>query len=177
MLSENVSLKNILTSLEAVLEIDYTDDCVRDILDKAVTRLESSYNVELSGNLFDTLAANKLISDQLSVFVGKMVQCLKDLTYYTLLAVYNKSIPFSLADVNYFGDSRPTVTTALKYLQDAESCKAHSEVILWLTSALDQIQICQIKRLATCMLMLSRLGVDEGVGLCANLLYLGGLCI
>lgn len=178
MLIDAVSLKDILTSMEAVLEIEYSDISATETVDQALKRLESSYNIDIKGDIYSTMAANKLIADDVNRLLSKITQCLKDLSYYLLLISHNKSVPICLGDVNYLGVGRAALNTALQYLQDVDYCKAHGDdTIASLSKAVDQVQICYITRLCICMFVLYRLGITDGAGIVARLLYLGGLVL
>ena len=64
----------------------------------------------------------------------------------------------------------------LKYCQDKKLFKQHKENIIQpLSNTLNNISMCTIKRLFIILLMFSELGIDEGVSIIAQLLYLGGL--
>ena len=178
MLIEDVSLKDILTSMEAVLEIEYSDIPASEIVDNALKRLESNYNIDINGDIYGALAANKLIADDVNRLLSKITQCLKDMSYYILLVVYSKNVPICLGDVNYLVIGRVYMNNALQYLQDADYCKAHGDdTIASLCSAVDQVQVCYITRLFVCMFTLYKLGLQEGAGIIARLLYLGGLVL
>lgn len=177
MLADEISLKEVLVSMEGVLRIEYDESRTQETIDKAVARIENAYEIELNKDLFTLQAENQLVSSKINVFMRDIVECLKQLALHTSLTLFHKSIGISMVDVNYLGYSRLKFNNALCYLQDADLCAKHQEIIEPITNALDNIPLGHIKRLFTCLLMFNRLGVSEGVGLIANYLYLGGLVL
>ena len=177
MLSEDISLKEVLVSLESVLRIEYSDANTQETLDNAVARIENTYNIDLNKDLFSLQAENQLISSQINVFLRDIVESLKQMTLYTSLTIFHKSVGISMVDVNYLGFGKLYLNNVFRYLQDDALLKKHPEIIEPLTKALDNIPLGHIKRLFTCLLMFYRLGVYEGVGLIAQYLYLGGLVV
>lgn len=177
MFDTEVSLSNILISFEGVLKIEYSTDMrVSDTIDKAIQRLENTYGTTLSKDIYTLQSENQLTADNLNLLLKDIKTCLEQLSFYTSLKLFHKNVPIALADVNYIGYSRTKLILVLKYLMDDRLYEKHSDDVLTpLYNALDNINMCTIKRLFVSALMLHRLGVKEGVMCLAQLLYLGGL--
>lgn len=175
MLIDNLSLKSVLVSFESTLKIEYTDSATtKQLLDDAISRIESTYNVSITKDIFTLQAENKLLADTLSLLLRDIQECLKQMTLYTSLCMFSNSIGISLTSVNYLGWARNNFMCALKYLQNKDMYAKRADTITKFTAALDNTPVCQIKRLFVIMLMLERLGIAEGVAIVAQYLYLGG---
>lgn len=177
MFDAEFSFLNMLTSLESTLKIDYTgDDRVSDVLDNAVKALESFYACDFDKDVFSLRAENQLYADNLNMFLKDVKQCLAEMSLFNQLKLFHKNIAFNLSDINYLGSSKQLLLTSLRYLQDqAEQQRKREDVIKPLTAALNNVPQCQPKRLFVIMLMFDRLGIQEGVAITAQLLYIGGL--
>lgn len=177
MFDAEFSFLNMLTSAESTLKIDYMgDDKVADVISNAVRALESTYGCDFDKDVFSLRAENQLNADNLNVFLRDVKQVLAEMSFFNQLKLFHKNIAFNLSDINYLGSSKQLLMTHLRYLQDqAEQQLKHDDVIPPLTAALNNIPQCQPKRLFVIMLMFDRLGIQEGVAITAQLLYIGGL--
>lgn len=177
MLNNNIALNNILVSFESTLKIEYTSECtVRETLDDAKARLENVYQVTLDRSVWDIINESQLSADNISLFMRDVKQCLADISLFINLKLYHKDFGMYLADVNYLGYDKSKLMNVLKYCQDKKLFKQHKENIIQpLSNTLNNISMCTIKRLFIILLMFSELGIDEGVSIIAQLLYLGGL--
>ena len=179
MFDTEVSLQNILTSIEGVLKIEYAEDIrVDEVINKAIERLENTYGTTFDKDVYTLQQENQLTADNINLFLRDVRACLEQLSFYISLKLHHKNFSITLADVNYLGYAKSQLLTALKYLQDCNLAKAHhEEVITPLYNTLNNISMCQVKRLFIDMLMLDRLGISEGVAIVAQLLYIGGLIV
>lgn len=179
MFDSDVSLNNLLVSMEGVLKIEYTAESrVSDVIQKAIDRLENSYGTTFDKDVYSLQRENQLTADNINLFLRDIRTCLEQLSFYVELKLFHKNLGISLADVNYLGYAKKQLLTALRYLQDENLAKAHhDEVITPLYDTLDNISMCSTKRLFVQLLMLDKLGVTEGVAVLAQLLYLGGLIV
>lgn len=177
MISDFLSIDQILLSFESVLKIEYDERETHKILSGAIHRLENAYNVTIETDLYSLQAKNALVSDNLNILLAQICECLKSMALYTCVSMFNRSIGISLADVNYLGLSSAELRTALKYLQDKNLYEQRATIIPALTSAVTNIDMCTIKRLFIILLLLEVLGVKEGVATIAQYLYLGGLTV
>ena len=174
---KDLSINNTLLSLEGVLHLDYGQDhTVEEVLDKAKADLENSYGIILDKSVYEIQAENQLSAQNIDHFLLDLTAALQQASLYLVLGLYQKNIPFSLADVNYLGFARDNLITALKYLMDKDLyVKERYEIVVPITTALDNVQLNYVKRIFVIMLMLDRLGVYEGATVMAHLLYIGGL--
>ena len=177
MLNNDISLNNILVSFESTLKIEYAaESTVRETLDDAKARLENVYQVTLDKSVFDIINESQLSADNVSLLMRDVKQCLADLSLFMNLKLYHKDFDMFLADVNYLGYDKGKLMNVLKYCQDKKLFKQHREnIISPLNNTLNNISMCTIKRLFIILLMFNELGIDEGVSIIAQLLYLGGL--
>lgn len=179
MLDNQISLNNILVSFEGTLKIEHleearVEDCIRD----AIARLEETYGTKLDKSVYALMDENQLTADNLNLFLRDIKACLEQMSLFIQLKLYHKNFAVTLADVNYLGYAKKSLLTALKYLQDATEYTRHrDDVITPLYNTLNNINMCSIKRMFVVMLMFDRLGIDEGVAIMAELLYLGGLVV
>lgn len=177
MFDNDISLNKILVSFEGVLKLEVNSESrVDDILKEASERLENMYNITLDRDLYAIQAENQLTAERINKLLHEVQLCLEQLTFYVKLKEYHKNPPISLSDVNYLGFAKVKLMTCLKYLRDDELSKQYRNVTIPpLRDALNNISICTVKRLFIIMLMLDKLGVDEGVMVVADFLYLGGI--
>lgn len=177
MFDNDLSINNVLISLEGVLQLEAVEEAtISEVIESAVHRLENKFAVTFDRDVYALQSANQLTAESLSYFLKDMLQALSQLSMYNQLKIYHKNLTFTLSDINYLGYSREQLLTALRYLQDStEYKKHHDDIVKPLYTALNNIPICSVKRLFIIMLMLDRLGVVEGVAIVAQLLYLGGL--
>lgn len=177
MLSELLFIDHILISFESVLKIEYEERDTQKIIQSAIGLLENAYGVKLDDDIYKIQAKNMLVSDTINVLLQQVMECLKELSLYIDINMFNRSIAISLADVNYLGFAKEEIVTALKYLQDKDLYEQRSQLIPPITAAVSNIDVSEIKRLFVIMLVLERLGIKEGVTVVARLLYLGGLIL
>lgn len=177
MIADLMSIDNILLSFENTLKIEYDERETHKIITSAMNRLENAYKVHMDKDLYDLQAQNLLVAENLNVLLSQICECLKALSLYIDISMFNVSIGISLADVNYMGFGAPELLTALKYLQDKSLYDRRGTIIEPITSALSHIDMCTIKRLFIILLVLEKLGVKEGVCVVARFLYLGGLVV
>lgn len=177
MLTDMFTLQQVLLSFENTLRIEYTETDVARIIKTARQKLENAYQCRLDQPVYTVQAQNELVSENLNVFLQELAECLKQLTALTSISMYTKKPPINLADVNCLGFTSETLTTALKYLQDRVCYEKRGTIIPALVSALNNVEMSQIKRLFIVMLVMESLGLFEGVAACAQLLYIGGLVL
>lgn len=177
MLFDSISIDSILQSFESILKIEYRERETYKIIDNAVTALETAYHVTMDKDIYSIQAENQLLGDNLSMLLQSITDCCRQMSMYKDLCMFHRSVGISLADVNYIGFAKPTLLQSLKYLQDIDCYQKREAFIRPLTTALTNVDMCIIKRLATIMLVLERLGVSEGVSVIAQYLYLGGLVV
>lgn len=177
MLSDMFNLQEVLRAFETTLRIEYTEEDVARTLKAAQQRLENAYQCRLDEPVYTVQAQNELVSENLENFILQVAECVKQLSALTSIAMFTKKPPINLADVNYLGFTSETLITALKYLQDRICYEKRGTIIPPITGALNNVEMSQVKRLFIILLMLERLGIAEGVAVCAQLLYLGGLAL
>lgn len=177
MFDSEFSFLNMLTSFESTLRIDYTgDEKVADVINNAVKSLENYYNCDFDKDVFSLRAENQLNADKLNMFLRDVKQCLAEMSLFNQFKLFHKNIAFNLSDINYLGSNKQLLLTSLRYMQDqAEQQRKREETIEPLLVALNNVPQCQPKRLFVIMLMFDRLGIQEGVAITAQLLYIGGL--
>lgn len=179
MLDHNVSLANILAGIEGVLKLEYTEEAkVEEIIEAALSRLEDTFGFPFDKDVYTLQSESQLSADGVDSLLKEVTSCLEQMAFYIQLKLYHKNHSLTLADVNYLGYAKPQLLTALRYLQDAKEYKARrEEIIKPLYNTLNNLNMCNNKRLFIIMLMLDRLGIGEGVAVYAQLLYLGGLIV
>ncbi len=176
MIKDSLSLKEVLLSFEGTLKLEYSDEMTTNqILDQALSRLESTYEVILQSDLFSLQMENSLVADKIGLLLRDITECMKQMSLFTSLCMFTKSVGISLADVNYLGNDKVVVRTLLRYLQDESETSKWKSALDPIALTLDSIPICSVKRLFVILLMLHRLGVYEGVSVVAQYLYLGGI--
>lgn len=177
MLDNTISLNNILVSLEGVLKLEASGELkVDEILNSAISRLENAYNCTFDRDVWALQADNQLTADNINRLLKDIKQCLEQLSLYINLKLYHKNPSVALSDVNYLGYAKTQLMSCLKYLQDAELSKQYrSTIIPPLHNTLNNIPMCTTKRLFIALMMLDKLGIDEGVSVVSQLLYIGGL--
>lgn len=177
MLSDQFSIDQILLSFESVLKIEYNERETYRVIQGAITKLENAQGITIDADLYTLQARNVLASDNIDMLLSQIADCLKSMSFYTDLVMFNRSIGISLADVNYLGFARDELITSLQYLQDKVLYEKREVLIAPITQAVSNIDMCTIKRLFVIMLVLEHLGVKEGVSVLARFLYLGGLVV
>ena len=178
MLSDMFTLQQVLLAFENTLRIEYTEKETSKIVRAAKNKLENAYQCRLDMPFYRVQAQNELVSENLNVFLQELAECVKQLTALTSISMFTKKPPIDLADVNYLGFDRAVLNTSLKYLQDRVYYeKRQEQVIPAISTALDNVEISQIKRLFIVMLVLENLDIPEAVAACAQLLYLGGIAL
>ncbi len=179
MFDNMVSANSVLLGLEAALRIEMDPmKKTKENVDSAIERLENAYVVTFDQDVFSLMNESQLMTDKLSIFLRDVQQALYALSFYTDLKLFHKNIPLTLADTNYIGYAREQLMTALQYLQDENEASKHADSIMTpLENALDNVPMCSVKRLFISMMVLHRLGIQEGVACVARVLYIGGLVI
>lgn len=179
MFDNKLSINNVLIGLESCLKLEASADMkTEETINAAIERIENTYAVKIDADIFTMAEENQLRTDQLSILMRDLQQALCMLSFYTDLKLYHKNIAVTLSDVNYLGYARKQLMTSLSYLQDDEEYPLHAEEVMQpLMLTLDNVPMCTVKRLFHIMLVLYKLGVQEGVACVARLLYLGGLVI
>lgn len=175
MISDMVSLTSILINFEQVLKIEYSEMSTDRTIRAAKARLENTFAVKLDKPIYQLQAENRLVSENLNMFLEQVVDVLKSLSLFIDECMFNSNVPINLADVNYLGFSVPALKTALRYYQSAKLYASREKTIVPIRAAVGNIEPCDIKRLFTIMFMLDDLGISEGAAVVAQLLYLGGL--
>lgn len=177
MLSDMYTLQQILVSFENTLRIDYREADTQAVIKGAVQGLENAYQCKLDQPVYTVQAQNMLVADTLNEFLATLSKCFGDLAALSTISMFTKKTPIRLEDVNYLGSTSASLMTALKYLQDRVLYEQRGDIVTRLPSMLNNVEMCQVKRLFIIMLVLERLGIFEGVAACAQLLYLGGLAL
>lgn len=179
MYNDTVSLNSVVVTLENVLCIEIDSNMnTRETVDAAIERIENTFSVSFTKDMFSLMEESQLVGDQLSIFARDLKNALANLSFYTDLKLFHEDLAITLADTNYLGYARDQLLTALRYLQcKGEYHKHADEVVEPLYSALDNILACTVKRLMTIILVLHKLGVEEGVAAVTRIVYLGGLVI
>lgn len=175
MLREFISLENILQAFENTLYIEYLEPDVENIIKSSIARLENAYKVRFDTTLEELQTRSNLVSDSANILISQIVECLKQLSYLTQLTIYSKSVQFDLAEVNYLGFAKEQLKVSLRYMMDDNLSDVSKSAMDPIQAALSNIDVSNIKRLFTILLMLNKLGVDEGVAIVANYIYLGVL--
>lgn len=176
MISDVLALSNILQQLESTLLIEYADDkSANNLTTEAIKRIENNYVIKISASIYELQTANALTGAAAESIINGVVECLKSLTLYTTVTMFQRSIPISMSSVNYLGMSRADLLTALRYLQDEKLYESRLKVIPSLKQNVSNIETNTIKRLFIILFVLDALGMPDGVACVAQLLYL--ICI
>ena len=175
MLSDMITLDSVLLQFEQVLKIEYNEMSADRIVKSAKSKLESTFQVEFTKSVYDLQAENRLIAENLNVFLEQILESLRNLALYVDNCMFNAYIPFNLADVNYLGFAQESLKIALRYLQGSATYSHRDAIIPPLKAAVSNIEPCTVKRLFAILFVLDELGIYEGAGSVAKLLYLGGL--
>ena len=176
MISDKYVLPNILVACESTLRLEYKEDNINDvgrILKEAKQRLENAYHEKMDEGVYTTQAKNALVANDLETFVDSAAKCVEQLATLSAHTFYTKRAPVKLADVNYLGFAREALCQELRYLQDKVAFERGRSEIPTLKSALNNVEMSDIKRLFLVMLAFDNLGMPEGVYVCAQLLYHG----
>lgn len=175
MISDMLSLSSVLINLESILKIEYNEMSADRIIMTAKNKLENAFQVKFNKSVYELQAENRLVADNLNIFLESVVDALKNMAFYTQNCMFNNKVPVNLADVNYLGFAKESLRVALRYLQSSSTYAQRESIITPLKSAVSNIEPCTIKRLFIIMLMLDDLGIYEGAGILAQTLYLGGI--
>lgn len=177
MLDNDVSINQILVSLESTFKIEVTSESTVDrVVSSAIDKLENTYACTFDKDVFTLQAENQLTAENINLLLKDARQCLAMLSLYLQLKLFHKNLGITLADVNYLGYSKKELLTCLKYLQDETQYKKHGEAIInSLSNTLNNIPMCSVKRMFMCLIVMDRLGITEGVAIMAELLFTGGL--
>lgn len=180
MIADLYSLGDILMDCEATLRLQYDEanqNNVAAILKAAKERLENAYQCRLDEPVYTVQAKNALVANDLEIFVKEAGSCVERLSTLTMLTMFTKKPPINLADVNFLGFTRESLTMALRYLQDKVLYAERGPLIVPIRNALNNIEMSHVKRLFIIMLAFENLGMEEGTAACAALLYLGGVAL
>lgn len=178
MIADLFSLGDILMDCEATLRLQYDEgnqNNVNAILKAAKERLENAYQCRLDEPVYTVQAKNALVANDLEIFIKEASSCVERLSTMVVLTMFSKRPPVNLADVNFLGFTRESLTMALRYMQDRVLYSERTPLIPPIKNALNNIEMSHIKRLFIIMLAFEGLGMEEGVAACASLLYLGGV--
>ena len=165
------TLQNTLNIIESLLYVDYQRE-TGELLDFSINNLESKYQVDLSEGLEKGYMTSP---DALSSFVSNLEIALSKIALLASNTIFEHKSYINLGDVRYLGYDKTQLLTALKYLTIEHTAQETSNIISSLTTAVDKISHCDIKRLIILLLILDRLDVPEGVSIIAQYLYLGGI--
>lgn len=171
MILKLTTLSNTLTIIESLLYVDYQRETA-ELLDFSLNNLENKYQVDLSGGLEKAYIASP---DAISSFVSNLETALSKISLLSSNSIFEHKSYINLGDVRYLGYDKTQLLTALKYLTVEHTAQETSNIINSLTTAVDKINHCDIKRLIILLLILDRLDVPEGVSIIAQYLYLGGI--
>lgn len=171
-----MTLDNILLSFETVLKIEYDEKDTRKLINSAIRKLESAYAMRIQGTtLYDIQSTNLNMEDSINNLLSQIFECCKTLSLFTTLSMYTGGIPIRLSTVNYLGMDEVQLKAVLRYLQYYKHASLCKDALSVIASALNNVNINYVKRLFIILLVLDELGIDEGVVVVAQLLYLGGL--
>lgn len=177
MLNSDMSLVDVLVSLESSLYLEYeAESKTKDTINAAIAKIENKFNITIDRDIFLIRDENMLAGEEVSLFLRDVVVALQKLSLYIQLKIFHHDLGIFLSDVNYLGFSKLQLTTALKYLESKDTyAQKCGEIIPSFYGALDNISMCSIKRLFTILLMYDKLGIREGASTVSTLLYLGGI--
>lgn len=177
MFNRDISLNELLVSLESVLLLEYREGMkTEETLDAAVERLENTHAVKFDTDVFTLMNRSELMISNLSILMRDLKTALSTLSFYNDLKYFHKDLSITLSSVNYLGMAREELLNALRHLQDNNQSAKHADKIMPpIQNALDQIPHCTVKRMFSLILLMHRIGVSEGVSIMARLLYMGGL--
>jgi len=169
-----VSINDILLGFENVLRIEYKERDVEVTIKKARQSIENSHQIQLGNDVFETQSANaRHVGEMLDTFLAQLTECIKSMSLLMSLTLFDKRKDMTLKDVNYLGFAQKQLQTALQYLQDETLYEKRENFLPILTRHTSNIEVNEIKRLLTIMLVMESLGVKEGVAVIASYLYLG----
>lgn len=188
MIHDNYTLQNCLLSFENALRLEYGADpagnaveytaaTMSEVIQAAKQRLEDTYQCRLDKPIYTVLMSDRLAQGNLSILMGEVSQCYQQLAAINAGILFTKEPVVSLADVNYLGFTSETLCAALKYFQDRVLYAKHATYVAPILAALDNVDMCQVKRLFAIMLLLESLGFDDVVAVCAQTLFLGGVSL
>ena len=175
MISDMLSMSSVLINLEQILKIEYNEMSADRIILTAKNKLENAFQVKFNKSIYELQAENRLVADNLNVFLESVVDALKSMSLYIDNCMFNGKQPVDLADVNYLGFAKENLKVALRYLQNENTYNQREAIISPLKSAVGNIEPCTIKRLFIILLVLDDLGIYEGAAILAKILYLGGI--
>lgn len=173
MLRYKLSLADTIMGFENALKIDYQDSDIEKIIKNSRQRLENSYGIKLSGDIYEDQADNRLIGDRIDLLLSQILDKMKSLALILSLSLFDKRYGESLKDFNYLGFDEAELKEALKYLQDEALYEKRKVFFHQIVKSTYNIEISNSKRLLVIMIVLEHLGIKEGVALIAQYLYLG----
>lgn len=174
MLRGSISVTDILLSFSNTLRIDYNISDVRELVEKSISQLENILHTKITSDLYTLQAENKYVSKEIDMLLQQITENLKSMSLLTCISMYDKQYGNNLKDVKYLGYSREVLMSYLKYLQDEELYKRRNEFFDAIVEGVNSIYNCPIKKFFIIMIILERLGIEEGVSIIANYIYLGG---
>lgn len=175
MLMDKYSLQDALLAMESALSISYDAGSVEEIIKDAHAHVEKFCNVRLDTDIYTVQAQNAFAASPIEALLDRIAAGSERIAFISSISLYTKKPPISLADVNYLGYTAETLLSALRHLQDRILYARRESIVRSITSALNNVELCQVKRLAIIMLVLEDLGIPEAVAICAQLLFIGGI--
>lgn len=175
MLRNYLSLNEGIVALENALLIESTSLDVEEISIQAIRKLESRYQVHLIGrpSVYNQMATDVQAVAPLEKLTKQVIMGLQQLTMFTCLAEADHKIGQSLPDLNYLGQNREELRIALKYLTNVSLLPQAEVVIKVLVDGASKCEKGDVKRLITCINVLHKLGMTDGVALVGQYLYKG----
>ena len=177
MLRDDVQLPMVLTQLESTLKLDYSAKTVREMLEIAKNKLENSYAIKFDKPLYQLQIDNRFVNPAINTLINDIENGLKSFALIYSLSMYDRNFSQTLHDINYCGYSRQKFLINLKYVQDIDLYDKRGSFFELIEAALDNIPMCQVKKMLIIMLMLAKLDMREGVALIAQYLYIGGVAV
>lgn len=176
MIRDDITLTSILCQFENILRIEYLPS-TKETIDNSISSLENAYGVQLDKPLFDIQVEMRFTNSSITDLVNSIEACLKDLSLLLSVSLYDKVFGETLQTIKYCGYTRKQFLINLKYIQDKDCYDKSGNLFYLITDALDNIQVCTVKKLLVIMLILARLEIREGVSIIANYLYAGGVLV
>lgn len=175
MYREYLTLEDVCSEFEDALKINYKSRMVEAIITDTKADLKATFHVEMDKPLHELLAESSFLENDLNTLSVSIESALKDLSFLLALSLYDSRYPETVEDKDYLGFAKDVFLGSLKKIQRADLYKESDVIIPALKRATDKIDMCLIKRLLIIMFVLYELGVDEGVCIIAQYLYIGGL--
>lgn len=173
MLRDKLSLTDILMGFENVLKIDYRDADAEELIKNTRRRLENSYGIKFSGDIYADQLKDQQVGDTLDLLLSQVLDKMKSLALLMSISLFDKRYGESLKKFNYLGIHEEELLQALKYLQDDVLYEKRKLFFDQIVRAVGNIENSDTKRLVVIMAVMESLGIKEGVALIAQYLYLG----